>query len=280
VNDTEVLDLAEQVIGYRFKDRNLLVAALTHASIADHRLQSNERLEFLGDAILGFIVCQELYERFPDLLEGELTKIKSTVVSRKTCADVSRELELPRLLFLGKGMRGRTRLPSSLAAAVFESLIAAVVLDGGGIEEARRFVLKHMGSRITEAAESEHKRNYKSQLQQYAQKVLNSTPVYELLDEQGPDHSKCFEVCVAVQGRRFPSAWGPAKKEAEQKAAYYALRELHVLREEDASIDALEQPDADEMEESDDDEGAADATAPEAAPSYEPQNHVQESPAG
>jgi len=227
----EVLERAERAVGYTFKDKQLLAAALTHASIADHRLASNERLEFFGDAILGLIVCHELYRRFPDLLEGELTKIKSSVVSRKTCAEVSRKLGLPDLLFLGKGMSGRSRLPSSLAAAVLEAMVAAIFIDSGGIDEPRRFILEHMNGYITEAAESEHQRNYKSQLQQYAQKVLNGTPVYELLDEQGPDHSKCFEVCVVIHGRRFPSAWGPAKKEAEQKAAYNVLRELNLIRE-------------------------------------------------
>jgi len=231
VAETDIFERAERAVGYRFRDRSLLSAALTHASIADSRLRSNERMEFLGDAILGMIVCQELYSRFPELLEGELTKIKSSVVSRKTCAEVSRRLGLPELLFLGKGMSGRSHLPNSLAAAVLESLIAAMYLDSGSMDEARRFILEVMGPQITEAAESEYQRNYKSQLQQHAQKVLNGTPMYELLDEQGPDHSKCFEVCVVIHGRRFPSAWGPSKKEAEQMAAYNALAELKLIRQ-------------------------------------------------
>lgn len=231
MDNDEVFERAEQAIGYRFRNRSLLAAALTHASIAANRLESNERLEFLGDAILSVVVCQELYARFPDLLEGELTKIKSSVVSRKTCATVSRALGLPDLLFLGKGMCGRSRLPNSLAAAVLESLIAAICLDGGGMEEARRFILEHMGPQITEAAESEHKKNFKSQLQQYAQRIFNGTPLYEVLDEQGPDHSKCFQVCVSLHGRRFSPAWGTSKKEAEQWAAENALRELNLLHD-------------------------------------------------
>lgn len=229
--ESEALERAQAALGYSFQNRSLLTAALTHASLADHRLHSNERLEFLGDAILGMVVCQELYTRFPELLEGELTKIKSSVVSRKTCADVSRRLGLPDLLFLGKGMTGRSRLPNSLAAAALESLIAAMYLDSGDIEKARRFILQVMGEEITAAAESEYQRNYKSQLQQHAQKVLNGSPLYELLDEQGPDHSKCFEVCVVIHGRRFPGAWGPSKKEAEQMAAYNALAELKLIRQ-------------------------------------------------
>ena len=119
-------------------------------------------------------------------------------------------------------------------------ILAAMLLDEGyevitaidgkdGLELARRFVLEDMADYITAAAESENQENYKSHLQQYVQKHLGATPLYEMLDEKGPDHSKCFEVCVAVGGRRFPSAWGPSKKEAEQKAALSALQELHVV---------------------------------------------------
>ena len=162
------------------------------------------------------MVCQELYRRYPDFLEGELTKIKSAVVSRHTCAMAANNLGLPELLFVGKGMSGRSSLPASLAAAVWESVIGAIYLDGG-LEPARRFVLEHITGPIEEAVRSEHQRNYKSQLQQYAQKGASATPIYELLDEQGPDHSKCFEVCVVIGDRRFRTAWGPSKKEAEQK---------------------------------------------------------------
>ena len=229
----EVLDKAEAAVGYRFEDRSILATALTHASVANRRLESNERLEFLGDAILGVVVCQELFDKYPDFLEGELTKIKSAVVSRHSCAKAAANLGLPELLFLGKGMSGRSQMPSSLAAAAFESIIAAICIDSGKLSIARRFILRHMGNAIAEAAASEHQRNYKSQLQQHTQQKLSATPVYELLDEQGPDHSKCFELCVVVAGRRFPSAWGPSKKEAEQKAAFRALHELGVVTEED-----------------------------------------------
>ncbi len=229
MTEEEALQKVQEAIGYTFADPLLLASSLTHASIASSRLESNERLEFVGDAILGMVVCQELYLRFPHYLEGELTKIKSAVVSRRTCALISRDLGLPEFLFLGKGMSGRTQLPSSLAAAVYESLIAAIYLDSGSLEITRKFILDSASEHITQAAESEHQRNFKSQLQQYAQKELSATPMYELLDEKGPDHSKCFEVGVVVQGHRFASAWGPSKKEAEQKAAYLALRELNAV---------------------------------------------------
>ena len=225
----ETLQGVQEAIGYQFRDPELLTEALTHASIADSRLNSNERLEFVGDAILGMVVCQALYQQFPDYLEGELTKIKSAVVSRRTCAVIADELGLPKYLFLGKGMSGRAQLPSSLAAAVFEALIAALYVDSGDIKVARKFILDSISKHIQQAAESEHQRNFKSQLQQYAQKVLAATPIYDLLDEKGPDNSKCFEVAVLIQGRRYNGAWGPSKKEAEQKAAYLALRELKAV---------------------------------------------------
>jgi len=222
------LDRCQSAIGIRFNDSALLEAALTHASIASSRLESNERLEFLGDSILGMVVCRYLFDHYPDHLEGELTKIKSTVVSGRTCAKISESLGLDDCLFLGNGISTRVRLPTSVMAAVFESLVAAIALDAGH-DVAREFILKHMVPYIEEAAASEHQRNFKSQLQHYSQKELAITPTYELLDEKGPDHSKCFEVAVRIGARRFPGAWGPSKKEAEQKAAYAALVELQLV---------------------------------------------------
>ncbi len=228
VIDAENLEKVQEAIGYRFDDLELLAEALTHASVAEHRLKSNERLEFLGDAILGVVVCERLFELFPTYLEGELTKIKSAVVSRRTCSEIAADLGLEQFLLLGKGMTGRLPLPRSLGAAAYESVIAAIYLDAG-LDAARDFILETISAHIREADESEHQRNFKSQLQQHAQKSLSATPVYEMLDEKGPDHSKCFEVCAALNGRRFNSAWGPSKREAEQLAARRALQELGVL---------------------------------------------------
>ena len=226
----EALQRAQETIEYTFRDPGLLATALTHASVSDSRLDSNERMEFLGDSILGVIVCEELFNQFPHYLEGELTKIKSAVVSRRTCALIAHEMGLADLLLLGKGMSGRAHMPSSLASAVLESVIAGVYIDGG-FEAAKKLVLKHVRPHIQAAADSENQRNYKSHLQQYAQQSLQATPVYEVLDEQGPDHSKCFEVSVRLNGQRFASAWGPNKKEAEQQAARLALIEMEVLKE-------------------------------------------------
>lgn len=130
------------------------------------------------------------------------------------------------MLYLGKGMNGGNSLPESLSAAVFEAVIAALFLDAG-IKPARAFILRHVVPYIERAAQSTHQENYKSQLQQYAQKALAATPCYEMLDEKGPDHSKCFEIAVRIGGRRFPSAWGMSKKDAEQRAALCALRALN-----------------------------------------------------
>jgi ribonuclease III len=225
-NDT--VQRAETILGYSFRNPNLLKESLTHASIADHRLLSNERMEFLGDAVLDLIICDALYKQFPEYLEGELTKVKSAVVSRRTCAEVSIETGLTELLIIGKGVGTGQSMPSSLAAAVYESIVAAIYLDGG-YEAVKNYVLRTMGPKIEVIASNTHQHNYKAILQQHAQKNLGASPIYELLDEKGPDHSKCFEVCVAIGGKRFSSAWGPNKKTAEQKAALLALQELGVM---------------------------------------------------
>ncbi|MCG3180004.1 MAG: Ribonuclease 3 [Phycisphaerae bacterium] len=219
------LEDCQQAIGYRFKTPDHLAAALIHSSVANSRLESNERMEFLGDAVLGLVICEALYQRFPDYLEGELTKLKSLLVSRKTCAQVAEELRLADFLVLGKGMHGRAHLPRSLPAAGLEALIAAVYADGG-LEAAREFILASFAPAIEEAIASTHLRNYKSVLQQFAQHLFERAPVYDVLDEKGPDHAKCFEVSVRIGERRFGSAWGPSKKEAEQAAAKLALHEL------------------------------------------------------
>lgn len=228
------LDLCQQAIGYQFSDIKILEISLVHASIADDRLQSNERLEFLGDAILGMVICHELYSRFPEYLEGQLTKIKSMLVSRRTCARITDQLELVQFLRVGKGMGALRKLPLSCRAAILESIIGAIFEDGGH-EAAREFIIRNFSSLLDQADADAHQENYKSMLQQHAQKVLDTTPVYEVLDEKGPDHSKCFEVAVAMGAQRFPSAWGPSKKEAEQTAAFLTLKKLSVIPE-DASF--------------------------------------------
>jgi len=215
----------ERRIGYVFRDKELLLSALTHASGAQHRLSSNERMEFLGDAILGAVVCELLYRQYPDYLEGELTRIKSLVVSRQTCAKVSEALGLEEFLVLGKGMASNPSVPPSLLSDVFEALIAAIFLDDGE-RAAREFVERFIGPEIELAASGDLGGNYKSLLQQLAQRDFGTTPTYQLLDEKGPDHSKFFKVAAYVSGRTFHPAWGRNKKEAEQRAAWNALSEM------------------------------------------------------
>jgi ribonuclease III len=222
---TDPLDHCEEVLGYRFKHPTFLREALTHASGADHRLVSNERLEFLGDAILGAIVCELLFRKFPEYLEGDLTRIKSVVVSRQTCAKISRKLGFDEFLVLGKGMGTQDETPSSVLADVFESLIGAIYLDGG-MEAAKRFILQHIEAEIDLAVGGQGGVNYKSNLQQVAQRQFGETPTYLLLDEKGPDHSKCFKISAQIGRQRYAPAWGRNKKDAEQRAAMNALSQL------------------------------------------------------
>ncbi len=224
----EILQLIEQTINYKFSHTQLLTKAFTHSSAVDNRLSSNERLEFFGDAILGAVICQTLFEHFPNLFEGDLTKLKSMLVSRETCARITKQLGLHKLLKVGKGMASSRSLSRSIAAALLEAIIAAIYLDGG-FDSARSFILRIFQPLIEQADEEQAQGNYKSLLQQHTQEQFNVTPTYILLDEKGPDHNKCFESEVVIADRHFSSAWGTNKKEAEQKAAFNALIELGVI---------------------------------------------------
>jgi ribonuclease-3 len=224
--ETDILDECQRTIGYQFRQPELLRAALTHASGADTRLASNERLEFLGDAVLGLVTCEQLFLRFPDYQEGDLTKIKSVVVSRRTCARISRLLHLGDFLFLGKGMHAHSAVPANLLADVYESLVAAIYLDGG-LDVAKTFILRHLQPEIEQVAEGAHGGNFKSLLQQVAQREFGATPQYHLLDEKGPDHSKCFKIAAVIGRHTYAAAWGRNKKEAEQKAAMNALAQVN-----------------------------------------------------
>ena len=233
------LELCETRIGYEFSDRQLLLSALTHASGAQHRLASNERLEFLGDAILGAIVCEMLYHQYPNQLEGSLTKIKSVVVSRQTCANVTERMQLGECLIVGKGMAAAQKVPRSLLSDVYESLVAAMYLDGG-IEVVTKFVQESMQPEIESAVGGGIDDNHKSALQQLVQRDFGSTPTYLLLEEKGPDHKKCFRIAARINGREYESAWGQSKKEAEQKAACNALAEIESETRTDSPSGALQ----------------------------------------
>jgi ribonuclease-3 len=223
--EQRLLDDCQDAIGYTFQNPQLLRAALTHTSGANTRGASNERMEFLGDSVLGLITCEQLYARFPDYQEGDLTKVKSVVVSRKTCAQFSRELGLGDYLILGKGLSGSAEMPANILADVFEALVAAVFLDGG-YDAAKPFVLSFIQPEIDAVAEAAVASNAKSQLQTLVQKEYGDTPRYVVLDEQGPDHDKCFKVAAAVAGHQFTPVWGRNKKDAELRAAQNAVAEM------------------------------------------------------
>lgn len=220
------LQRCQEIIGYQFQDPTLLLSALTHASGAAHRLASNERLEFLGDAVLGLVVCRWLYDEYPEYNEGDLTKIKSAVVSRRSCGRVACRLGLDRCLIVGRGVTRNRSFPRSLVSDVFEAIVAAVYLDGGD-EVVRGRLKEWLGEEVQLAVESQGAGNHKSSLQQYAQRELANTPIYRLIRESGPDHRKAFLIAAVIGERMFSPAWGNNKKDAEQRAAANALAELH-----------------------------------------------------
>ncbi len=226
----QIVQQIEKLLQYRFSDVAILKKALTHSSAASGKLDSNERLEFLGDSILGLVICQALFERFPTYLEGDLTKIKSKLVSRKTCSLLANQLGIDDLLNIGPGMEKSRSLKGSVSAATLEALISAVYIDGG-FEQAKDFILRIFGPMIEQSDADQHQENFKSLLQQYAQQHLNRSVAYEILDEKGPDHNKCFESAVVIDHKRYPSAWGMTKKDAQQNAAYNALVELDVIKQ-------------------------------------------------
>ena len=223
--DKQVLEACEQRIGYKFRNEFWLNKALTHSSNKGNGRLSNERLEFLGDAVLGMVVSEHLFTRLRDRSEGELTKIKSRVVSRAMLARRSKIIGLDTCISVGKGMLEGDELPVSVMANVFEAIIGAIYLDGG-IVPAQRFILESLASEIDEAIADQDHGNYKSLLQQYAQREFSSTPTYKVISDVGPDHDKSFLVTALIAGQRYESAWGRSKKEAEQRAAeltYLAL---------------------------------------------------------
>ena len=171
------------------------------------------------------MIAEHLHETLTEHQEGELTLIKSAVVSRSTIGRICRELGLRPHLGLGKGITSRKRLPLSIFANVYESVIAAVRLDGG-IEAGREFILRTLGEEIERISQRKFRWNFKSRLQDYAQKRFACPPRYQVLAEEGPDHDKTFQVEAVVDGLHYPAAWGHTKKEAQQRAARSALKML------------------------------------------------------
>ncbi len=209
-------------IPHAFCDEALLELALTHASTG--AATDNERLEFLGDAVLDLLVAEELYRRHPDLAEGEMTELKAWVVSRRVLASAARNLDLVDQVSLGQGMRGRA-LPTSVLANLYEAILGAVYLDGG-LEEARRFTHKTLRGPLDQVREHKRAPNPKQTLQRWSQRDAGDPPTYVVLEERGHAHARAFLVCAELDGRRFPSAWGRTRREAETWAAHEALQRL------------------------------------------------------
>jgi ribonuclease-3 len=225
--DPAAIDRCEQRLGHRFKDRELLLSALTHASTKLAAGRCNERLEFLGDSILGAIASRILFEEHPDFEEGRLTKARAQIVSRKSLAEIGERLGLQEFLVVGKMFATRAHIAASVLSNAVEALVAAVFLDGG-LDAATAFVELHFRALIEHSVEEPGGRDWKSLLGQWAQNGSDAAPRYVVLSTAGADHSKTFEVCVALGRRRFRAAFGRSKKEAEQRAARAALRELSV----------------------------------------------------
>lgn len=217
----------EKKLGYCFRDKELLKKALTHSSYAnEHRKEgigSNERLEFLGDAILGLVVAEYLYRAHPDKPEGELTKLRAELVCEKSLAEVAQQLELGKVLILGHGEShgGGSHRPSMLADAV-EAVLAASYLDGG------MEVPKGIIERLILPREQKHSGtgDYKTRFQELVQRHRDQVITYELTGESGPDHDKSFQVCVLLNGTVVGTGAGSSKKRAEQAAARAAIEAL------------------------------------------------------
>jgi len=223
------LESIEEKLGYAFENKDLLVLSLIHRSfVNEHRdlaAQHNERLEFLGDSVLGVVIADYLYHRLPGHPEGQLSQLRSRLVDASSCAQYLQKLGLPQYILLGRGEKmseGRTKI--SILADVFEALLGAIYLDGGlGI--IKSFLLCHFEAEIEQGIGSPP-RNYKAELQDFSQKKYQKTPVYKVLQETGPDHAKVFHVMVLLEEKEAGIGMGVTKKEAEQRAAFDALSKI------------------------------------------------------
>ncbi len=221
----------QRAIDYRFRDRGLLEHAMTHTSRANEDVSGgvvdNESLEFLGDAVLGFVIADMLFREFPAYNEGQKSKVKASLVSTTTLGRQAERLSLGDHLLLGRGEEktgGRRKL--ALLADGYEALIAAIYLDGG-IEQARAFIAREFGAQLADVKESGLSgQDFKSALQEHLQASDRPLPEYKLTGTMGPDHRKQFQVAVLVNGEQLAESVGPSKKEAEQEAARLALERL------------------------------------------------------
>ncbi len=224
--------LIEDKLKYAFNDRRLLMMSFVHRSFFnEHRdlvEQHNERLEFLGDSVLGLIISDYLYAHLPSEAEGYLSHLRSHIVEASTCAQMLGQLGISEYVLLGRGERmndGRGR--ETILADLFEALIGAVYLDGG-LEAVKTFFFTHFSAQLEEHL-TKPLRNWKAELQDYSQKKHQKPPVYKILRESGPDHSKIFLVAAMIDEKDIGEGSGSSKKEAEQAAAEDALRKLGVM---------------------------------------------------
>jgi len=226
----------QSTLGVTFRNISLLEQSLIHRSYLNEtsaELSSNERLEFLGDALIGLVVADDLYRRFPELQEGNLTKLRAAVVCRDSLAEVARSLDLGDYLFLGRGEeQGDGRKRERNLACVFEALIGAVLLDSG-YEVARDLVLKSLAKLIEQAVEQLNEMDYKSNLQEIVQAQHQLTPKYRVVNMTGPDHDREFTVEVVAGDRVIGVGLGKSKQQAEKDAARVALESLN---EEDSAV--------------------------------------------
>jgi ribonuclease-3 len=216
----------EQHLGYKFKDRELLFLAFIHRSFANEYKNEvfahNERLEFLGDSVLGLIISDYLYKKLPDMPEGTLSSFRSSIVDEGSCSKYMQSLDCSSYILLGKGERANKGMQKdSILADVFEAIIAAIYLDGG-YESAKKFIFNNFKKRI-ESLLKKPKRNFKAELQDYSQKKFQKPPEYKVLEESGPDHEKIFLVSVYLDDNKIAQGKGSSKKDAEQDAAKNAL---------------------------------------------------------
>lgn len=220
----------EKIVGYTFGNKGLLQQTFTHSSyvheVDDAKCSDYERLEFLGDAVLGMIVSEYLYTTYSEYDEGQLTRIKCAVVSESTLARVATNLKLGSHMLLGRGEKlSGGGQKASLLADTFEALTAAIYLDGGW-NAVRAFVLEHLKPQVEAVREGMLEVDHKSLFQEAAQRVIRRTPVYSVIKEHGPDHDKRFEVKVVCGGKEYGRGIGRSKKEAEQNAAKQGLVNL------------------------------------------------------
>ncbi|MCL1818622.1 MAG: ribonuclease III [Spirochaetaceae bacterium] len=223
------LRLFERTAGIRFRRTDLLNLAFSHRSFAhesSRNIGNNERLEFLGDSVLGLVVSEYLFSAFPDRTEGDLAKIKSFVVSEDSLAGIARGLKIDNFILIGKGEEfsgGRSK--KAILADCLEAIIGACFLDAG-FKKCRRFILQFMVPEITKVLENKHRQDFKTLLQEHVQKIFKTYPQYVLVQKTGPDHDKTFWMEVKIRDKSYGPGEGKNKKEAEQAAASIAYREL------------------------------------------------------